>query len=133
MPTKKTAKKTRNKKLGIDPTLKPKVIDTSHMASKEEQEDNPLNRSKLGMTWRSEEWESKELPWTKPVSDMTKDAPLPPGFKTADSITEKDDLEFENGKLREMLVSWLDKKVVDGIAYQVMVDPLNREVIITRE
>jgi hypothetical protein len=115
MPTKKKQnKKTPIKKLGRDPTLKPTVVDTTHMASKEEQADNPLNRMRM-------------------VPDMTKDAPLPEGFKTADSVTEVDDLKFEMGRLRELLVSWLDRRQINGVWYQVLVDPMNRNIEISIE
>ena len=108
MPRKKQVKKTqKSKKLGIDPTLKPIVIETKG-GTKEQQEDNPLNRSFV---------EKKNLP---------------DGFKTADTVTEVDDLKFENGRLREMLSAFLDKITVDGKMYNVLVDPLNRVIEITR-
>jgi hypothetical protein len=115
MPTKKTQKKTRkSKKFHVKPDV---VVDTTHMANKEEQKDNPLGRIKMDMNKMS----------------SNRSITLPEGFKTADSLTEVDDLKFENGKLREMLVSWLDRTVVDGVTYQVMVDPMNRLVVINRE
>lgn len=117
MPIKKIAKKTQKtkvKKLGQDPTLKPRVVETKSTWTEEEQNENPLNRKIV------------DILNLNPL-------PLPQGFKTADNITEVDDLKFENGKLREMLVSWLDRVMVDGVYYQVMCDPLNRQVQINRE
>lgn len=120
MPRKKIVKKTQKtkvKKLGIDPTLKPRVVKTKSTWTEEQQNENPLNRMKA-MHVKGEDYG---------------DLKLPDGFKTADNITEVDDLKFENGRLREMLVSWLDRVMVDGAYYQVMCDPLNRQVQINRE
>jgi hypothetical protein len=116
MQIKKIAKKTqksRGKKLGIDPTLKPIVVDTSHRASKEEQEDNPLNRRKFLIKFG--------------------DTELPKAFKTADKLTEKDDLEFQIEKLTTKLSCWLDKVEVNGRILHCLVDPLNRVIEISEK
>lgn len=119
MPVKKKKPTQKKKRLGRNPNLpEPVVVDTTHMASKEEQADNPLNRSKL----------TQNL-----IPDMDKDAPLPEGFKTADSMTEVDDLKFEMGRLREMLVSWLDRVTINGRWYTVMIDPMNRAIQVDLE
>lgn len=118
MPRKKIVKKTQKSKpkLGRDPTLKPRVVETKSPLTEEEQNENPLGRMKA-MHVKGEDYG---------------DLKLPDGFKTADNITEVDDLKFENGKLREMLSAWLDKITVDGQVYNILVDPINRHVEITR-
>jgi hypothetical protein len=120
MPRKKQVKKTQKIKGKV--VIRDKLHGSDHVVIETKgdptQEENPLNR-KITATMGQvlSEYENK----------------LPEGFKTADSLTEVDDLKFENGKLREMLVSWLDRVMVEGVAYQVMVDPMNRAVQINRE
>jgi hypothetical protein len=116
MSRKKQVKKTqKNKKFHVKPDV---VVDTTHMASKEEQADNPLNRMKMS---EAENRAYEHKPNLK----------LPEGFKTADNLTEVDDLKFELGRLREMLSAFLDKITIDGKMYNVLVDPMNRVVEIT--
>lgn len=76
------------------------VVETKSPLTEEEQNENPLNRMKK----------------------------LPDGFKTADQVTEIDDLKFENGRLREMLVAWVETVQHNGKTYQIEVDALNHKV-----
>lgn len=112
MPQKKIAKKKSNKKLGIDPTLKPRVIKTTSPLTEEEQNENPLGRMKSTPALRI-------------------DTELPKGFKTADALTPEDDLKFEIEKLTTKLSCWLDKVEVNGRILHCLVDPLNRKLEIS--
>jgi hypothetical protein len=104
------------------------------MASKKEQEDNPLNRMKMDEAESRGYTLKPGLEVSLPlIPDISKDAPLPQGFKTADNMTELDDLKFEMGRLRELLVSWLDRRQINGVWYQVLVDPMNRNIEISIE
>jgi hypothetical protein len=136
MPRKKQVKKTQKSNRPKGKTIvKDKLHGSDHVVIETKgdptQEENPLSRMKIPQGFSSKA-DMKGPDYGEPPNDPTY-AKLPKGFKTADKLTEKDDLEFENGKLREMLVSWLDRVFIEGVAYQVMIDPLNRQVSINRE
>lgn len=49
-------------------------------------------------------------------------------FKAANELSECDRLEFDNGRLRSLLVVWHDFLQLDGKLYKLQVDPLARKI-----
>lgn len=105
---KKKVTKTKFKGKVTAPT--PIVVETKSPLTEEEQNENPLGRIKTPLT----------------ASGVL--ATLPNGFKTADTVTEMDDLVFENKKLRDMLTMWNHKRKFNGMWYYFLVDPLNQTI-----
>lgn len=62
------------------------------------------------------------------ISGPSKKKPVKVEFKTADKITEVDDIEFELGRLRMMLMTWVERVEHNGQSYEIEVDPMNRTV-----
>lgn len=96
-----------------DGKTKGRIIETSSNLTEAEQEDNPLNRRKFLIKFG--------------------DTELPKAFKTADTITEKDDLEFEIRRLRNLLSTFMAVGEFKGISYSILIDPLNQVVQIVNE
>lgn len=49
-------------------------------------------------------------------------------FKSADKLSDCDKLEFELGRLRSYLVSWITFMEFEGKLYKLMVDPMAKNI-----
>lgn len=49
-------------------------------------------------------------------------------FKAASELNDCDKLEFELGRLRSYLVSWITYMEFDGRLYKLMVDPMGKTI-----
>lgn len=125
---KKQSKKTQKNKPKGKVIVKDKLHGSNHTVIETKgdstQEENPLNRMRLKDQYMVDK---------KTVSIAEYENPLPKGFKTADTLTPEDDLQFQIDKLTTRLSCWLEKVELNGKTLHCLVDPLNRKLEISEK